>query len=97
MLAGPYGATLAELFRMFENLSCVSPTQLVGFTSSIVWAQIDYATKLTVLHEFNSSITAFREKRDLEPINDPLPGEPESPYRQLKAILFPPNGAPTGA
>jgi len=88
---------LEELFRMFRNLDCVAPVQLIGLAQSINWAEVDYATKLTVLHEINNSITALRVKRDLEPIDDPLPGEPEGPYRQLKAILFPPNGAPTGA
>jgi hypothetical protein len=33
----------------------------------------------------------------MEPIDNNLPGEPETPYRLIKAILFPPNGAPTGA
>ena len=98
VLAGPHGAVLSELFRMLKNLQHVSPTQLVGFTCSIDWASIDYSTRLTVLHEINTSITALRVKRDLEPIDDPLPGEPEGPFRQLKAMLFPPpQRAPTGA
>jgi hypothetical protein len=88
---------LAELFRMFRNLKHVQPVQVLGLASSIDWSVVDYATKLTIVHEFNTRVTALREKRDLEPIDDPLPGEPESPFRQLKALLFPPNGAPTGA
>ena len=96
-LAGPYAVTLAELFRMFANLVHVQPAQLVGFIGAIDWAAIDYQTRLVVLHEINNAITAFRVERDLEPIDDSLPNEPESPFRLIKAILFPPNGAPTGA
>ncbi|HKQ85194.1 MAG TPA: hypothetical protein VJS43_00350 [Candidatus Acidoferrales bacterium] len=33
VLAGPYGATLAELFRMFANMKHVAPALLVGFKS----------------------------------------------------------------
>ena len=92
--AGPHGAVLGELFRMLLNLKHVQPAQLIGLARSIDWVVIDYDTKLTVLHEINSSITKFREKRGLEPIDDTVEGEP--PFRTLKAILFPAR-APTGA
>jgi len=88
-LAGPYAVTLAELFRMFANLVHVQPAQLVGFIGAIDWAAIDYQTRLTVLHELNTAITKFREKRGLEPIDDPLPRQPDSPFRIIKATLFP--------
>ena len=97
VLAGPHGAVLSELFRMFANIQHVTPAQLIGFVQSINWADVNYAVRLTVLHEINNGITAFRVERDLEPIDDSLPNEPESPFRLIKAILFPPNGAPTGA
>ena len=94
VLAGPHGAVLGELLRMLMNLQHVQPAQLIGLARSIDWAVIDYDTKLTVLHEINSAITKFREKRGLEPIDDTVEGEP--PFRTLKAILFPAR-APTGA
>ena len=91
VLAGPHGAVLSELFRMFKNLKHVQPSQLIGYVQSIDWSAIDYATKLTVIHEINNAITKFREKRGLDPIDDSLPGQPESPFRAIKAILFPPH------
>ena len=95
VLAGPHGVVLGELFRIIKNLEHIQPSQLIGFARSIDWVKIDTSTKLTVLHELNNAITKFREKRGLEPIDDTVEGEP--PFRQLKAILFPPNGAPTEA
>jgi hypothetical protein len=95
VLAGPHGAVLAELFRMVKNLQHVQPAQLIGFARSIDWAVIDTDTKLVTLHEFNAAITRLRERHNMEPIDDTVEDEP--PFRQLKAILFPPNGAPTGA
>src|SRR6516162_11581539 len=94
VLAGPHGAVLAELFRMFKNLQHVQPSQLIGFATSIDWSVIDFDTRLVVLHEVNAAITKFREKRGLEPIDDTVEDEP--PFRTLKAILFPAR-APTGA
>jgi hypothetical protein len=95
VLAGPHGATLAELFRMFKNLQHVQPAQLIGLARSIDWAVIDTNTKLVTLHEFNAVVTKLREKRNPEePIDDTVSDEP--PFRTLKAILFP-ERAPAGA
>ena len=95
VLAGPHSVVLGELFRMFKNLQHVRPAQLLGFARSIDWAVIDTDTKLVTLHEFNAAITRLRERHNMEPIDDTVEDEP--PFRQLKAILFPPNGAPAGA
>ena len=95
VLAGPHGAVLGELFRMIRSLQHVRPVQLIGLARSIDWAVIDADTKLTALHEFNAAVTRLRERNNMEPIDDTV--ESETPYRQLKAILFPPNGAPAGA
>jgi hypothetical protein len=88
VLAGPHGAVLAELFRMFANLKHVQPVQLIGFVRSIDWSAIDYQTKLTVVHEINEAITAFREKHGLAPIDDGVPDEPETPFRMIRAIVL---------
>ena len=95
VLTGPHSAVLSELFRMFTNLKHVQPSQLIGFACSIDWATIDTNSKLVTLHEFNAAVTQLRERHNMEPIDDTVEDEP--PFRQLKAILFPPNGAPTGA
>jgi hypothetical protein len=88
VLAGPHGTVLSELFRMFKNLQHVQPSQLIGFVDSIDWSSIDYVTRLTVLHEINNAITSYRLKRGLEPIDDALPGDPDTPFRAIKAIVL---------
>src|SRR5262249_61743748 len=87
VLAGPYATTLAELFRMFSNIEHVKPAQLVGFIGAIDWGAIDFETRLTVLHEVNTAITRYREKRGLDPISDPLPGQPDNAFRTIREIL----------
>lgn len=37
-------------------------------------------TRLTVLHEVNSTITRLRERNGLAPIDDPLPSERENVF-----------------
>jgi hypothetical protein len=91
---------MSELFRMFNNLKHVQPTQLIGFIQAIDWAMVDFASRLVVVHELNNAIMTFREKRGLEPINDNLPGEPDTPFRTIKVIVLTPSPharAPTGA
>src|SRR5262245_10644261 len=95
--AGPHSATLGELFRMFANLKYVQPAQLIGFVHSINWTVIDYDTKPVVVHEFNTAITAIREKHGLVPIDDGLLGEPETPFRTIRAIVLTPSPHDEGA
>jgi hypothetical protein len=97
VLAGPHGVVLGELLRMIENLKYIQPAQLIGFTQAIDWSVIDYNTRLTVLHELNKAVAAVREKHRLDPIDDPLPGQPESPFRTIKAIVLAPSPRHEGA
>jgi hypothetical protein len=99
VLAGPYGTTLTELFRMFANMKHVRPSQLVGYTRAIAWSEIDYPTRLIVLHEANAAITKLREQQGLQPIDDALPGEPLRAYQVIRNIMsqFPAHaGKPAG-
>jgi hypothetical protein len=96
--AGPHGVVLAELFRMLENLSRISPAQLVGFAQSIDWAAVDFNAKLVVLHEANVAICKLRERQGLEPIDDALPSESLRAFQLIRKIIteFPaPAGEPT--
>jgi hypothetical protein len=89
VLVGPHAAMLGELFRMLQNLKHVQPAQLIGLVRSIDWTAIDSNTKLVLLHELNSAIMKFRERRGAEPINDNLPGQPDTPFHTIKTIIFP--------
>jgi hypothetical protein len=96
VLSGPHARTLAELFRMFANIDCVKPAQLIGLVAAIDWNAIDYQTRLTVLHEVNSAITKFRESQKLDPISDPLPGAPPNAFQAIRGIInqFPARESP---
>src|SRR5262249_52489558 len=86
VLAGPHAATLVELFRAFANIECVKPAQLIGLVGLIDWAKIDANTRLVTLHEVNTAIVRYREKRGLEPIDDPLDDRPNT-FQVIRKIL----------
>jgi hypothetical protein len=82
-----YGTTLGELFRMFANIECVHPAQLIGFINAIDWGSIDYETRLTVLHEVNSAIVRWRERHGLSPLDDPLWDAPPNAFQVIRKII----------
>jgi|SRR4051794_13116149 hypothetical protein len=88
VLSGPHASVLGDLFRMFANLKYVQPAQLIGFVRSVDWTTIDYDTKLVVIHELNTAITALRVKHGLPEIDDGLPDEPGTPFRTIRAIVL---------
>jgi hypothetical protein len=79
------------------NLKHMQPALLIGYVQLIDWAAIDYNAKLVIIHELNSAITAYREKCGLEPIDDNLPGDPDTPFRTIKAIVLAPSPHCEGA
>jgi hypothetical protein len=87
VLAGPYSATLVELFRMFSNIECVQPAQLVGFIGAIDWSGIDRQTRCVVLHELNNAIVRHRTSRGLAAIDDPLFDQPDNVFRIVKKLF----------
>jgi len=50
-----------------------------------------------VVYELNTAITAIREKHGPPPIEDGLPGEPDMPYRAIRAIVLTPSPHHEGA
>jgi hypothetical protein len=88
VLVGPHATVLSELFRMLQNLQHTQPVQLIGLVHSIEWTTIDSNTKLVVLHELNSAIMKFRERRGAEPIDDNLFDQPDTPFRMIRAIIY---------
>jgi hypothetical protein len=88
VLAGPHGTVLGELYRAIKSLEHIQPVQLIGLARCIDWAAIDTNSKLVTLHELNDAITRFREKRDQEPIDDALPGEPLRVFQVIRGIVM---------
>ena len=93
-LAGPHGATIAELITLLDRLELSSAAVLLAVLLDFIrrsdWSAVSYDTRFTVLHHINERITRMRERHDLAPFDDPLPGQPDNVFRVVRAIL---NGA----
>jgi broad specificity phosphatase PhoE len=95
VLAGVHGAVLARLMAQLKNLS--EARELVAAVAAEDWSVIDADTRFIALHEINRAICKLREARNLTPIDDPLPGQPENAFRIVKAMFnsFPPQRGST--
>jgi hypothetical protein len=51
------------------------------------WQRIDHNVRYVLLHEINSKITALRERSGLPPIDDALPGERDTGFLIIRALL----------
>jgi len=89
-LAGVHGAVLERLLAGLKNLR--SARELVDFISAKDWGAVDTDTRLIALHQINDAITRLRERRGLDAIDDPLPGQPASAFQIIKLMFksFPP-------
>jgi hypothetical protein len=88
-LAGPHGPMIERLMFILSTLSRDSAPLLLGYVRGVDWSSVNYETRLTVLHEINNYITRMRERHGLPPIDDPLPGQPDTVFRIVRAILSP--------
>lgn len=89
-LAGVHGAVLERLMAQLANLK--SARELVNAMAAEDWSVVDADTRLIVLHEINVAIAKLRSKSGLEPIDDPLPDQPDNAFRIINNLFksFPP-------
>jgi hypothetical protein len=88
-LAGVDGAIVAELMVVLDQLELNSAAVLLDFMQRTEWSSVDYATRLTALHQINERIGRLRENAGLAPIDDPLPPK-LNVFFTIKNQLFPP-------
>jgi hypothetical protein len=84
-LAGMHGAVLAHLMQELKNVS--EARDLVNAIAREDWTAVDTETRLVALHEINAAITKLREKRGLNPFDDPLPGAPPNVFQIIRSII----------
>jgi hypothetical protein len=96
-LAGAHGAIVAELMALLDRLELNSAATLLDAVRRTDWSEINYNTRLTVLHQINATITRVRERNGMPAIDDPMPGERDSLFRRIKHLLFIPSPANAGS
>jgi hypothetical protein len=84
-LTSVHREVLERLMAQVANLR--SARELVNHIASENWSIVDADTRAIVLHEINATITALREHMGLNPIDDPLPGQPENALRIVRKLI----------
>ena len=87
VLAGPHGAAVALVVGFLDGMEPQSAPALIALLDQHDWGQIDHNVRYVLLHEINSKITALRERSGLPPIDDALPGERDTGFLIIRALL----------
>jgi hypothetical protein len=89
-LAGVHRDVLERVMAQLKDLK--SARELVNAMAAEDWSVVDADTRLIVLHELNVAVCKLREKHNQEPIDDPLPDQPDNAFRIIKNLFnsFPP-------
>jgi hypothetical protein len=84
-LAGMHADVMQRLVEQLKDLR--SARELVAFIEAQDWTAVDTNTRMTALHEINGAICKLRERMELTPIDDPLPGQPKNAFRIIRKII----------
>jgi hypothetical protein len=73
---------------VLDRLELDSAATLLDFIQCADWRSVDYATRLTALHQVNQTIGRLRARNGLPEIDDPLPPKLNA-FFAIKQLLFP--------
>jgi hypothetical protein len=86
-LNGPHGDTLFELLEFLGDLTPTGMPKLLEIVRQPKWTLADIETRMVALHEINRTISRVREAAGAVPFNDALPGEPDTGFLVVRALL----------
>jgi hypothetical protein len=95
LLAGPYGEPAQALLAFLKTMT--RPTALIDFVKAGPWANADADVRFEILALLDAKIIRRRERMELEPFDDTLPGCPENIFLILRALLADPFPSNDGA
>jgi hypothetical protein len=87
VLAGPHAVIATQVVHFLKTMTPASANVLLALMRGQTWASVDANTKFVLLHEINQAITRLREKSGLPPFDDPLPGERDTGFLIIRALL----------
>jgi hypothetical protein len=89
VLVGSHAVIAIQVVEFLAILTPASTSALLEFMHSHSWERVDAHTKLVLLHKINETIARMREKNNMRPIDDPLPGAPRNAFQRICTIMFP--------
>lgn len=87
LLAGPHGEAVSKLVAFLKAMTLTDGARLVEHVRTAGWERTDADTKFEILSLINAAITALRERAELPPFDDPLPGATPTTFLIIKGIF----------
>lgn len=88
LLTGRFSGPATALCEFLESMTIEDGAALIDLVSRGPWRSTDKDTKFTVLSLIDHAICYLRKREGLYPIDDPLPGEEDSVFLCIKAVLI---------
>lgn len=87
MLEGPYAVAIQTLIDFLETLTLPQEARLVNFVKAGPWQTAPKDVRFLVLRLIDAKLIALREKQELPPFDDALPGEPLTAFQQIRDFI----------
>ena len=86
-LDGPYQQELTKLIDFLNALELKNERQLTKLIQASAWHKAPADVRYLVLRLVSTRIVTLREKAELEPFDDALPGQPLTAYQVIRDHL----------
>ena len=87
LLAGPYATAAQELADFLAAMTMPSGPALLELVRRGPWHDADGNTRFEVLRLIDGALAHLRERHDLPPFDDALPGESPTVFELIRAEL----------
>jgi hypothetical protein len=87
LLKGPYSEPARKLLALLKRLTLDAAPDLVAHIRSGPWTGADPDTRYLVLALVDAAIADLRERHELPPFDDALPGEPLTAFQIIREVL----------
>jgi hypothetical protein len=87
LLSGPHGEAVGELTAFLKGMTLEQAPELITLVERGPWRQADTDTRFEILGLIDAAIVRLRERNDLDPFDDALPGEPLTAFQVIREVL----------
>jgi len=84
-LAGVHADVMSRLMAELKHLR--SARELIDFIAAQNWSVVSYDDRAVALHEINRAITALRERHNMSPFDDGMPGDRPNVFQSIRGIV----------
>ena len=86
-LEGAHGSAIEKLIVFLDSVTLDNSRRVIKFVRDGKWQKAHKDIRFLVLRLVDAKLVALREKLDLPPFDDPLPGFPPTPFQILREEL----------